>query len=1134
MTKRSRLHSSTFLMMLLLLLVCRLQPLNAQKPNTAAQGYIVTGIVVDENGDPLPGATVKVQKNGVFQTITNEEGKFSLSLPERFRTEKQAHIDVSFIGYKSNRQQLNPGKSNYKVLLNNDPNSLDEVVITGFNNIDARKNTSAITSLKMEDILQPGMTNVTDALEGRVPDLMFMRNSGEVGTTARLRVRGTSTLIGNREPLWVLDGIPLTDPVGVTTEQLNDPDYINYIGNAISGINPEDIERIDILKDAAATALYGTRAANGVIVVTTKKGKIGKAHLSYAVQTKLVVRPRYSDHNINLMNSQERVRFGKELVDMHYSFPSQMTLVGYEGAYSQWMRGNISYEEFENQVHQYESVNTDWFKLLSREALTQTHTMSISGGSENTRYYGSLGYTSEQGVVKTQSASRYTGSINLQTDITRNFQVNFRFNASVNKNNYLPQGMDALGYAYKTTRALPAFNPDGSLYFYKRHSYDVNPYTWGSTYKYNYNILNEIANASNTNNSNSLLASVNLVYRLKNLFEFNIAPSYQRSGSDNEVWWGEKSSYVAHLKNGEYNDLPAEGKAGRSVLPYGGVLNTNHYTTENFNLRLQANYHQGFGSHLQHLVAATLGYEVTAYRNTGYSDETRGYYKDRGMKYISSLTNEEASKFPYYADWLAQPHRNLTNNKTNRLSGYLTLSYSYKDYYSLNANGRFDASNKFGSRSNEKFLPVWSVSGMMNLKELFMKKVHFVDDLRMRTSYGKTGSMIDGQTPNLLIRLGSLDAYYGENVSYVSALPNPNLRWEQTDQVNWGIDASFFARRLIFAADIYYKKTTDAFTTVNVPSTNGVKSYVMNGGDITNTGYSFSISGYPIKTRDWSWYMSTNYSFVRNKIDSDIINEYNLNDYLNGTALVGGESVGTFYSYQFLGLNPKNGVPVFDDYADRRHLLEGKSMEEIVKLVMVNSGSREPNLNGSVYSTLTWKQLSLNTNFTYSLGNKIRKFTLYSDIISGISSENNVRKEFLERWRKPGDERYTNYPALISPGNPDFGSYINHWSGATPVDIQGFKQFARNVWDMYDYSDIRVLPGDYLRLSQLTLRYRMPVNVLKNTPFSDMSFDCSASNVFTICSGKLKGQDPTQSGFGAETVLSVRPSFTLGFRVTFK
>ena len=244
---------------------------------------VVFGKVTDVNGEPLTGVSVVV-KGTTKGTHTDVNGDFKMPVGS-----KNVKLVVSYLGMKKQELQWK-GRKLY-VVLEDDSRQLGEVVVTGYGNIDARKNTSAVTSLKMDDILMPGMTSLTDALEGRVPDMVFTQNSGEVGTTARMRVRGTSTLIGNREPLWVLDGVQLTDPVDVSTEQLNDPDYVNYIGNAISGINPEDIERVDVLKDAAATALYGTRAANGVIVVTTKKGQSGPPRITYSTQFKLVRRP---------------------------------------------------------------------------------------------------------------------------------------------------------------------------------------------------------------------------------------------------------------------------------------------------------------------------------------------------------------------------------------------------------------------------------------------------------------------------------------------------------------------------------------------------------------------------------------------------------------------------------------------------------------------------------------------------------------------------------------------------------------------------------------------------------------------------------------------------------------------------
>ncbi len=1092
--------------------------------------HVVKGIVVDDAGEPLIGAAVQVKQGSrTWGGITDLDGNFSFEIPVSILETKPV-MEISFVGFKKSKQNIDAKTKSYRITLSSDA-AIEEVVVTGYGNIDARKKTSAITSLKMDDILGPGMTSIEQALEGRVPDMIFMQNSGEVGATARMRIRGTSTLIGNREPLWVLDGIPLSDPVDVTTEQLNDPDYVNYIGNAISGINPEDIERIDILKDAAATALYGTRAANGVIIITTKKGHIGAPSISYSTQMKVIRRPRYTDGNINLMNSQERMQFGKDLIDLHYTFPSNMTMVGYEGAYMDYVNGLINRDEFQDQVTHFETVNTDWFDILSRDALTQTHTLSLSGGSEKTRYYASLGYTGEDGVVRTQYNDRYTATMNLQTDLTNSLTAKFRLNGSVSKKDYLPGEVSALDYAYNTTRALPAFNEDGSLYYYKRHAYNIGSNGSNGATKYNYNILNEINNTSQTHNSNSLIAQFDLMYRFKQLLDVNLTASYQRSASDNETWYGEKSNYVAQLKNGEEGDTPIPGTAGKCELPYGGVLKKSNSTSENLTARLQANLRHTIGT--KHLLSASLGYEVNMVRTDGYSDEARGYFKERGMKFVNSMTPEDIAEFPDYAAWLAKNHRSVTSGKTNKLSGYLTLSYSYSDYFTLNANGRFDASNKFGSRSNEKLLPVWSVSGMFNLKETFFKDWEFLDDMRMRASYGKTGNMVDGQTPNLLINRGSVDTYFNEYTSTVYALPNPNLKWEQTDQVNGGIDFSFFNRRLTVGFDAYYKKTKDAFTTVNVPAINGVTAYVMNGSDITNKGFSISLSGYPIQTKDWSWFLSTHYSYVKNKVGDDIVNEYDIDHYLNGTAIISGESIGTFYSYKFLGLSPQDGAPMFDDYGDRRHLLEGKSLEDIVKLVLVNSGSREPKFSGAFFSTLKWKQLTLSTSFNYSLGSKIRMFSLYSDILGGISSENNVRKEFVERWQVPGDEKRTNYPALISPGSDAYQSYRYHWSSNAESAQQGFKSFAKNVWTMYDQSDIRVVSGNYLRLSQLSIRYQFPSQMLKKTPFKNLSMDFSTNNVFTLCSSKLKGQDPSQSGFAANTVLSIRPSYTFGLRVSF-
>ena len=1109
-------------------------PLSAQTTattQTAAQDHVVSGMVFDKTGEPLVGANVRVTLGRkVWTAQTDSKGAYRVKLPAGTSTAGLS-ISASYLGMK---RQTKSGRSNvahYDFMLDDHSQSLGEAVVTGYGTISTREKTSAITSLKMEEILMPGMTSLEQALEGRVPDMVFMQNSGEVGATARMRIRGTSTLIGNREPLWVLDGIPLSDPVDVTNEQLNDPDYINYIGNAISGINPQDIERVDVLKDAAATALYGTRAANGVIVVTTKKGEPGPPRITYNSQLKYTARPRYSDRDIYLMNSQERVQFGQELMNLHYTFPNHMTMVGYEGAYHRFVTGQTYYNGFLAEVQRAETVNTDWFKLLTHDTFNHNHTVALSGGSETARYYASLGYNREEGVQLHHNNDRYTASLNMQTRIAKVIQANIRLNANVQKKTQLPGEIDLLGYAYGTTRALPAFNNDGSYFFYQRHAYNVGT-DKNEQYKYAYNILNEIENAEKLYSSNGIMAALDLTYRFKTLLDLTLTTSYQRTHSDNSTWFGEKSNYAAQLRNAEYGQAPIPGDYGLSDMPYGGVYNTGTNVNENFTLRAQANFRHALGEKKQHLLSASLGYEMNVSNTDGFSENTRGFFKSRGLKYVN-MTAEEMNRFPKYASWVAHNHPTLRADKTHRLSGYAIFSYSYGSLFSLSANTRFDASNKFGSRSNEKFLPVWSASGMLNLKSLLLRQYDAVSDLRLRTSFGKTGNMVDNQTPNLLLRQESLDTYYGENVAKVDALPNPYLRWEQTDQWNVGVDASLFDYRLTVGVDAYYKHTKDAFDNTLVSPFNGVENYVMNGSDITNSGFSINLSAYLLKTRDWSWLVSANYSVVYNSINTKTANKYKIEKYLNGTAIMDGKSIGTFYSYNFIGLDPQNGLPLFDDYRDRQHLLEGQPLDRIMERVGVVSGSREPNFAGSFYSTLRYQQWSLSASFNYALGNKIRKFALYKDVLDGVSSENNVRKEFTHRWRKPGDERHTQLPSLISPSDPAFGENRYHWSAATPAATQGFEAFADNYWMMYDNSNARVVSGSYLRLSNLALRYQFSRKQLKGLPFSNLAFDAAMTNVFTLKSSALEGQDPTQSGFSLQTSLSLRPSFTFGLRVSF-
>ncbi|MFR4036756.1 MAG: TonB-dependent receptor plug domain-containing protein [Butyricimonas faecalis] len=291
------------------------------------------------------GVTVIV-KGLAMGTSTDNNGHYSLNLP---RVDNLSLL-FSFIGMETEEVKY-AGKDTINVVMKEIVSELEEVVVnTGYQRIDARKNASAITSVRAEDIITPGLQTIDQMLEGHVPGMIFMQNSGQIGAAPRLRIRGTSTILGSQEPLWVIDGVIQEDPVNVDPENLNDLDFVNLLGNAISGLNPEDIEQIDVLKDAAATAIYGKKAANGVIVITTKAGKQGPPSVMYSVSGSFTQRPRYSDRSVNVMNSKERIAFSRDMIENRLAYPKITSWVGYEAAYRDYINGQIGYSEYKSLV----------------------------------------------------------------------------------------------------------------------------------------------------------------------------------------------------------------------------------------------------------------------------------------------------------------------------------------------------------------------------------------------------------------------------------------------------------------------------------------------------------------------------------------------------------------------------------------------------------------------------------------------------------------------------------------------------------------------------------------------------------------------------------------------------------------
>ena len=1091
-----------------------------RKKTTNAKKIVVMGHVTDEGTEPLPGVAITVMgKKGA--AVTNSEGNY------RIEVEEQDVLCFSFIGMK--QKKILVDRSNINIVMQENVAALNDVVVTGYQTIDRSKLTSAVTTLKMEDINNPGMNNIDQMLEGKVPGMIFTTNSGQLGAAPKLRIRGTSTIVGNREPLWVLDGIVLSDPVNVDPQTINDPDFVNLLGNAISGLNPNDIEQIDVLKDASATALYGAKAGNGVIVITTKKGKIGKPSVSYNGSFTYTQRPRYADDDIYMMNAAERMDVSKELIDrgMYYNNVTQWS--GYEEALLNYYKGAIDYQTFKEQADYYNSVNTDWLGLLMNDSFSHNHTVSLSGGSPNIKYYASLGYNQQNGVIKKEKNDRYSTMLNLSTNY-RKFSAQFQLSANTTKRNYIPSGINVMDYAYNMSRTMPAYNTDGSLFYYPR----VNTYG----YKYDYNILNEINNSGDTTDGNAINLRAQMRYEILPCLNIDALLAYGIQNTTHEEYYTKDTYYVFNLRSDQSNR--------NDLCPVGGQLKREETRNTDYTARLQANFMKNIGTNGNHLITASAGIEAKSTEYKGFNITRRGYFTEFGG-YFDQVSTDYSG---YYAQFMASKDGLGYRNRllTNELAWYATAGYGYKDTYLFNVHIRGERSNLFGTRANEEFSPIWALSGRWNMKKDVLKNTTWVDDASLRLSWGWQGNMLPGQTARMIIQQSTLTSYdFNQQYATIYKYPNPDLKWEKTASYNAGIDFALLNNKIRGTISYFYKHTTDAFLTKTVSEINGINQYVVNGGTLDNQGVEVSLSFTPINNatnvggtskRGFVWRIDPQIGEVINKVVNRAINNktntlhdvVTYNDYLNGSLEFAGKPIGTFYSYKFKGLNPADGSPMFygteEENKDELHAkYSNMTKQEVFEEVMEESGSREPYIQGSVNNYFGWRNFGLSVNFTYSLGNKIRLMKIASGYATNIIyPQQNLRKEYVQRWRRPGDEAYTNIPGLVIDQQ-----YNTSWWQQYPASEYAL---GGNLYEMYDNSNIRVVSGNYLKLQSLSFRYNFDDNLVRKFGLQSMYISFTGNNLWTLCSKELKGQDPTQNGTTPSINLSTRPTYTLNINLT--
>lgn len=1088
----------------------------AKSVQTSDKGCVLIGLVVDKEGFPLPGVNIYVKelKKG---TVTGLDGKYSLKV----NNSTSYVVTYSYIGMDSQSQTVKVANTEEKdlgtLVLREDQLELNEIIVTGYQNLTRREMAGSVARLSSEDIMNPSAYSIDQMLAGQVAGMSVIQSSGSPTAAPKIRIRGTSSILGNKSPLWVLDGIILEENVNVDYADLTGDDAEYLIGNAISGVNPNDIESITILKDASATAIYGTRAANGVIVVSTKKGKQGKPRISYSGSLTVNERERYG--KLNQMNAAERIQFSKEILEvgnLHYPRNKQDMVLGYEYYYNQWKSKSITEEEFNAEINNMATRDTDWFDVLFRNSFSQNHSISLDGGDDRTRYYTSVGISNIQGTAREEQTRRYTMNAKLESYLTKKIFLGFNLIGTISDSDGYYSGLSPRKWAFETARTIPCYKNDGSSFFFE----PFESYGKGVD-KLTRNYLNELDETGAKNKTSGVTASGTFDWKFWDGFKYRMFASFVKNINKKSNWATDMSHVVAGIRKYSSNleVLPGGVNWENSPLSQGGLLSRAESESTTWNVRNEISYNKAFKN--EHVVSVLAVSEVRSAHSEGFNGLYYGYLPDRGLTIAPAYSDaylESLSKGK-----IASP--SMSDATYNTVSWRGIVSYSFRDRYNLNANVSMDGSNQFGANPKYRFLPIWSVSGKWTLsEEPFMKSLQesTLPYLALRASYGIQGNSNTGTSPDLVLRIGSIDNYSGLATSTVAYWPNADLRWEKTTSYNLGLDFSVLQDWLSGTVDFYQKKGTDMILTKNFSAVNGLSLYKINAGNIENTGIETAVKGSLVRNKDWDAYIQLTYSCNTNKLTR--VNEESqvtISERISGNGLLVGESIGTIYSYDFAGLDHETGLPIFRDKSgSASSIIDGKEVPNYTinenDVNVVKSGVTIPPHTGGFNFGLRYRNWRLSGTFTYSFGAVGRLPSIYgSNTTKVFDPEFNVPRDLINRWKQPGDEAYTEVPVL----------YDDYTYNALPLRDTGNGTKRYGV-DLYDLSTARICSTDNFRMSNLSLLYNVPKKWLSKYKISNCSFNATVSNLFLIASKRWNGSDP-ELGISATSALTRTYSLSL-------
>jgi TonB-linked SusC/RagA family outer membrane protein len=1095
----------------------------------AQETRTIKGKVIDyQDKLPIPGATVYVENSSVSNstnqkgviesasigTVTDFDGNFELKIDK-----STTSVRVTFMGYQSYTINVT-AQNSYNISLKADLSELKEVVVTGYQKIEKRKLTSAVAKVNMADIQQAGVASLDQLLIGQVAGVAVTQTTGAPGAIAKIRVRGTASLSGSQDPLWVLDGLPLESN---DVPKNFDKDNIDELNNfSIAGLNPDDIKDITILKDAAATAIYGARAANGVIVVTTKKGKKGSMKVNFIANTFVTQKPDFS--KLNLLNASQKV-------DLELGLASRSDLTYRDGGgeisrilnksneLGAYRTGGFSAlsSDTQNSINNLRNNNTNWGNLLYQTAINTQYGVSFSGGGEKSDYYFSLGAYNEEGATIGTGYNRYNVTLKNNFEVTDKLSIGVGLFGSESKTKSYITDTDGFtnpsNYLRTVNPYLTPYNADGS------YNYDKDISGYSDVY-IPFNFIEERENSSYELKNRAIKAILDVDYRITKGLKASTQIGLQFDNTSSEKF-ADKDTYFTR-KEREKTLRFNNGKPAY-FLPEGGIIQNTNTDFFQYNWKTMLNYSIVFNE--KHELEVMAGSELRRNYNTSIATKAFGYDPKTLTSIQIIFPSADLADEPVYRGY------KKSKNENAFASFFATASYTYDRKYTFFGSVRYDGSDLFGVDPKYKYLPLWAASASWLVSEEdFLKGNETISNLRLRASYGLQGNIDKGTSPFVVGEYKIETILPGQTEPSIAILspPNDKLRWEKTENTNLGMDLGLFNNRISIVTDVYGRKSSDLIGVQSLPVENGFEFTTLNWAQVTNKGFEIALATKNIDHPNFKWTTNINFSHNKSNVDRMQIRENQL------TPSIEGYPVRAVFALKTNGVD-ENGYPLFvnkkgetvntqtffqlyDALADvipgefAQSKLDIKEMRDL----FTYAGDLDPKFTGGFTNTFKIHDFDITVATTFNIKQTVVETPSYNGAM--VDRGKNFTTDILNAWSPTNTG--SNFPGIVGneTGTGDSWMAYKWYAGANPINTNKFL----DTW---------VHEMSYMRLSSLRFGYTLPKKAVEKMFFDSLRFSIEGRNLFVISSDYKGYFDP--ESYGNIYAQPIPKSITLGCNITF-